>query len=234
VSVPDGQARTPSRQAGAQTLARGLHALFHIVEAPEGLTIQQLADALGVHRSIAYRIMETLAEFRLIARGGDGRYRAGPALATLARGFEPSLRDAAVPVMRELANQLGSTVALLVADGRDAVAIAVVEPTNTPYHIAFRAGSRHPIGTGSAGYALLAAGPPVAGEPAEVTRARAVGYAASHGEVEPGAYGVAVPVRRPADLPPACINVITYRQDVAESAGPPARAAAERISALLV
>jgi DNA-binding IclR family transcriptional regulator len=233
VSSIEGEARTPTRQVGAQTLARGLLALFQVVEAPEGLTIQQVADALGVHRTIAYRILETLAEFRLIARSADGRYRPGAGLATLAHGFEPSLRDAAVPVMRELADQLGSTIALLVADPPDAVAIAVVEPTSTPYHLAFRSGSRHRLDRGSAGYALLAAGPHVPGEPAGATRARDRGYAASYGEVEPGAYGVAVPIRRPAPLPRACLNLITYRQDIAKNASRYIQAAAERISALL-
>lgn len=49
-----------------------------VAESPAGLTVQQLADQVGVHRTIAYRLLTTLAEFRLVAKGEDGRYRPRP------------------------------------------------------------------------------------------------------------------------------------------------------------
>ncbi|MCV7064459.1 helix-turn-helix domain-containing protein, partial [Mycolicibacterium vaccae] len=60
---------------GSQTLARGLSALQLVANAPGGMTVQQVADGLGARRTIAYRLLGTLAEFRLIAKGDDGRYR---------------------------------------------------------------------------------------------------------------------------------------------------------------
>ena len=48
---------------GSQTLARGLSALQMVADSPSGLTVQQLADRVGVHRTIAYRLLSTLAEF---------------------------------------------------------------------------------------------------------------------------------------------------------------------------
>ncbi len=52
---------------GSQTLARGLNALQLVADAPSGLTVQQVADGVGVHRTIAYRLLATLAQFRLVA-----------------------------------------------------------------------------------------------------------------------------------------------------------------------
>ena len=60
---------------GSQTLARGLTALQSVAATPGGLTVQQVADQIGVHRTIAYRLLATLAQFNLVARNEDGRYR---------------------------------------------------------------------------------------------------------------------------------------------------------------
>lgn len=222
-----------SRNVGTQTLARGLRALELVATSPEGASIQQVADALGVHRTVAYRLLSTLDDFRLVTRGSDGRFRTGAGLSALAQGALTSVRDVATPFLRELATELGSTVSLLVAEGNEAVAIAVVEPVNSRYHLSFHEGSRHPLDRGSAGIALQTAGPPREGEPAAVARARKDGYAATHGEVEPGAYGVAVALRLQPGMPPMCVNVITYRQDVAERAVASVRKAVRRIDEAL-
>lgn len=219
--------------AGSQTLARGLRALELVATAHDGATIQEIAGRLDVHRSIASRLLSTLAEFRLVVRSADGRYRTGSGLAALAAGIHATLRAAAEPVMRELAEELGATISLLVVEGSEAVALSVVEPPAASYVLSFKTGSRHPIGRGSAGIALLAAQPPLAGETEAVARTREQGYAATFGEVEPGAYGVAVPLDIPEGMPPACLNLITYREDVADSAAPALLGAAKRIAAAL-
>lgn len=54
---------------GSQTLARGLTALQMVADSPTGLTVQQLAEQVGVHRTIAYRLLSTLVQFRLVAKG---------------------------------------------------------------------------------------------------------------------------------------------------------------------
>ncbi|MFS0884845.1 IclR family transcriptional regulator [Aeromicrobium sp. 179-A 4D2 NHS] len=215
---------------GSQTLARGLRALELVAQAADGASIQEIAAELGVHRSIASRLLSTLAEARLAVRGADGRYRAGAGLAALAVGIHASLRAAAEPVMRELAAKLGATISLLVVEGDEAVALAVIEPPSSAYVLSFRTGSRHPLGRGSAGVALLAAQAAAPRETEAVRTAREQGYAATFGEVEPGAYGVAVPLRHTDGLPVACLNLITYREEIADSAAPVLMDAAERIS----
>jgi DNA-binding IclR family transcriptional regulator len=226
-------APAPSKSSGSQTLDRGLRALEMVAAAPGGMTMQEVADRLEVHRTIAHRLLATLADHHLIARGPDGRFRAGGGLAALAGGLQRTLLDTALPIMRELAEELESTVALLVREGEEVVGIAVATPTQAAYHLAFRAGSRHPLGRGSAGIALLSALPPRPGERPEVTRARAQGFTVSKGEVEPGAHGLAVLIRQGVEVPSACLNLITYRDDVMARAAPVMLEGAARISALL-
>lgn len=222
-----------SRHVGTQTLARGLRALELVAQAPDGLAIQDVANELGVHRTVAYRLLSTLVDFRLVGRGADGRFRQGAGLAALAQGSASSLRELATPYLRQLADDLESTVSLLVAEGGEAIAIAVVEPANARYHLSFREGSRHPLDRGSAGIALRSAARPGPGESEAVARARQEGHASTYGEVEPGAYGVAVPLRPRAGTPAACVNVITYRADVAERAAGPVMEAVRRIDEAL-
>lgn len=54
---------------GSQTLARGLAALQLVASSRTGLTAQQVADDIGVHRTIAYRLLTTLAQYRMVAKG---------------------------------------------------------------------------------------------------------------------------------------------------------------------
>jgi DNA-binding IclR family transcriptional regulator len=216
---------------GNQTLARGLSVLLAIADSKNGLTVQQVGELLGVHRSIAYRLLQTLVDFGLAARGSDGAYIAGARLATLAEAYLPTLRDVARPVMRSLADQLQSTISLFVEEGSEAVAIAMVEPTTALHHLSFRPGMRTPLNRGAAGYALLAAGPVVAEEPNAVALAREQGYAHSHAEIEDGQYAVAAWI--PTSGTRACLNLITYRKETADSAGLSIRRAADKVGRLL-
>src|SRR6476646_6767739 len=110
-------AAAPPKNAGAQTLDRGIRALELVAAAPTGMTVQEVADHLEVHRTIAHRLLATLADHHLIARGPDNRFRAGGGLIALASGVQSALRDTAMPIMRELADELQSTLVLLVREG---------------------------------------------------------------------------------------------------------------------
>ncbi|QGW33575.1 helix-turn-helix domain-containing protein [Mycobacterium avium subsp. avium] len=218
---------------GSQTLARGLTALQMVADAPAGLTVQQLADQVGVHRTIAYRLLTTLAEFRLVAKGEDGRYRPAAGLAVLGASFDRNVRQLCLPTLRALADELGTTVSLLVAEGDQQVAIAVIVPSHVAYQLSFHEGSRYPLDRGAAGIALLACMPPRPGERELVSRARERGWVTTYGEIEPNTYGLAVGVRRPAPSPPTCINLISHREDVVMRGKDAVMRAAEQLSKLL-
>ncbi len=60
--------------------------------------------------------------------------------------------------------------------------MAVVEPSWTALHVAYRTGTRHPLERGAGGQAILAG------------RRGQIEPVATSGELQPGAYGVAAPV----------------------------------------
>jgi DNA-binding IclR family transcriptional regulator len=163
----------------AQTLDRGLRLLTLVAETPGGVTVTEAAAALGVGRAVVYRLTATLQDHHLVRRDAEGRLRLGIGLLHLARRAQPLLADAALPALRRLAERVGATAHLTIAEGAEAVAIAVVEPTWTAYHVAYRPGSRHPLDQGAAGRAI------------SLTE----GWISSSGELQPGAFGLAAPVR---------------------------------------
>lgn len=218
---------------GSQTLARGLRALQLVAAAPAGLTVQQVADNAGVHRTIAYRLLVTLADFRLVAKGDDGRYRPAAGLAVLGASFDRNVRQLSVPILRALADDLGTTVSLLIAEGDQQVAIAVIVPTQVAYQLAFHEGSRYPLSRGAAGIALLASMPPRPDERDLVTRTREKGWVITHGEIEPNTYGLAVAVDRQPPSPPTCINLISHREDVVLRGKDAVITAAKQLAAIL-
>ncbi|MFD8098476.1 helix-turn-helix domain-containing protein [Nocardia fluminea] len=59
--------------------------------------MDELAEALGVHRSAAYRLLRTLEYCGLIVRDLAGRIVLGAGLAALASGVSRDLQQAALP-----------------------------------------------------------------------------------------------------------------------------------------
>lgn len=180
----------------SQTLSRGLDVLKYVAAAGVPPTQTQVAADLGLNRTVVYRLVGTLVDHGLVRRTEDGRLSIGIGALSLTENFYPALRDAAHPVLERLAEDLGATAHLVVADGEESVAVCVVEPRSTDFHIAYRPGSRHPLSRGALGEALHAA---IAGEE---------GLFISHGQLTPGATGVVASVPGLPGLP-AAIGVVT-------------------------
>ncbi|WP_200210296.1 IclR family transcriptional regulator [Micromonospora coerulea] len=166
----------------AQTLDRGLRLLHLVADAPGGLTVTEAANRLGIGRAAVYRLVGALTAHALLRRDGDGRLRLGLGVLHLARRAQPLLAEGALPALRRLAEQAGATAHLTVVEGGEGIAVAVVEPSWTSFHVAYRTGSRHPLERGAAGRAILAG------------RTGAAGPVNTSGELQSGAYGVAAPV----------------------------------------
>lgn len=197
-----------SRQVGNATLARGLTALLAVAESPSGLTVQEVAKQLEVHRSIAYRTLQTLVDFGMASHNGQGVYRGGHRLAGLSSSYLPQLRELALPHMQQIADRARSAVILFVLENGMAIAVEEVRPTTATHMFTFRKGGRTLLDRGAAAYALLSLNPPQPDDAKEVRHARELGYSRSAGEVEPGAYGAAVPIV--GVQPRACLMVMTH------------------------
>jgi DNA-binding IclR family transcriptional regulator len=107
--------------APSQTLDRGLAALECVALSEQPMSIADIADHIGVHRSIAYRLIRTLEARNLIERDDHGLYRPAARLAVLARSVRLDLRTAARPELRRLADALVMTAFLVVRNGDEAV-----------------------------------------------------------------------------------------------------------------
>jgi len=176
------------------TLQRGLRLLRVLSEHPEGMTVSELASALGTHRAGIYRLLHPHLSERLVRRRDD-RYFLGAGLVELASRVQPRLREVAGPLLQALADELTATTALTVRDGEDAaVVLDVRSPRHADMHITYRPGLRHPVAIAASGIAILAGGPARDSERDEVTTARERGWSRSTGELLPGATGVAAPV----------------------------------------
>jgi len=201
----------------SQTLDRGLRVLRVLADSPQGLSITALAAAVGVNRTVVYRLVTTLEQHGLARRDGSGHLHVGLGVLALAGGLQPVLRSLAAPVLRSLAEQVGSTAHLTVADGGEALAIAVVEPTWTDYHVAYRVGARHPLDRGAAGKAIL------------LGRDRVDGYVETVGEIQAGAHGVAAPVLGVEGLE-ASVGLVSLGDLDADEVGPRVVAAAAEVA----
>ncbi len=214
----------PAAAAGGETsqsLDRGLRALAVLAASPAGMTVTELASALGTSRPAVYRVSATLERHGLVHRGADSRLRLGFGVLHLARGIQPLLRQAALPVLRDLAEDVGATAHLTIADGGEALAIAVVEPSWTSVHVAYRAGSRHPLDRGAAGRAILNARRQAAAPP----------WVLTEHELQPGARGVAAAV--PDAAIEASVGVVSLATLDAAAVGPRVVEAAGQLARLL-
>lgn len=178
----------------AQTLDRGLQVLEAMADTDGGMSIAEVAERLGVHRTVAARLLATLVHRRFATRHRDGRYVLGAKLLTLARGVSGDVLVVAGPFLSEIAERLDATAVLHVADGDEAVSLASVEPRRATFHVGLRPGGRHPLTVAADGLAILAGRPPVEGERDRVAEARRRGYAVTIGELIPGFLGVSAPV----------------------------------------
>lgn len=208
-AVVTGSARAAS--PASQTLSRGLRILEILSEAAEALAIDDVARELGVHRSIAYRLLRTLEDHGLVVRDSTGRIMLGARMAALAAGVARDLQAEALPELTAIANELGATCFLGVLDQDECITLASVEPRHAVTSVAQRPGARHPVVVGAPGKAILSLVPPREW-PAEASErlrddiadVAARGYATSHDEVIPTVQSVAVPLslrgRRPSAI----------------------------------
>jgi DNA-binding IclR family transcriptional regulator len=218
----------------SQTLDRGIRILEHLAAVGTPQPIVEIGSALGLHRSITYRLLRTLEDHQLVERDAVGHYWLGLGVAGLARGVRTDLQTAALPRLTALVAELGMTAFLVVRAGDEAVTVASVEPQDTAAHVVYRPGTRHPVGRGAPGLALLMPEPPSPDDRDALRDARRTGWASSHGEVIPGIRSIAVPVLGPDGGARAALAVVFVDESAdLDRVGRAVAAAAEKVSAAL-
>ncbi len=190
-----------SRTTGVGVLDRCVVLLDLLAGRPQSL--RALAQASGLPRPTAHRLLVALEAHRLVSRDTAGLFRLGPRLIELAAvaGPELDLASAAGPVLMNLHVATGESVQLYVRSGSHRLCIAARDAgAGTGLRDSVAVGALLPLSAGSGGKVLLAWSADVADLPAdqqaELAAVRSRGWAASVAEREPGVASVSAPVLR--------------------------------------
>jgi DNA-binding IclR family transcriptional regulator len=185
------------RITGVGVLDRSVALLDLLGDGPR--TLRWLADASGLPRPTAYRLLVALEAHRLVARDSSGAFQLGPRLAELAVRAGPAVDLAALagPVLARLHEATGESVQLYVRSGDRRLCVAARD-AGTGLRDSVPVGALLPLDVGSGGKVLLAWSADLAGLPpdraAELAAVRRRGWASSVAEREPGVASVSAPV----------------------------------------
>jgi IclR family transcriptional regulator, acetate operon repressor len=134
--------------------------LLDCLAAGDSPGISELARRSGLAKTTVFRLVHELASGGLVEVTGDG-VRLGMRLFELGSSVprQRSLREAALPCMRDLHEATGETVHLAVLDGAEVVYIEI-RPGRHGQRLPSRVGGRMPAHATGVGKAILAFSPP--------------------------------------------------------------------------
>jgi DNA-binding IclR family transcriptional regulator len=207
--------------------------------------LMEICEEVGIHKSKAYSILQTMNAFGLVQKKGDRKgYALGPALIALSRKVLDDLNAPrlAEPVLEELALKLGCTATFGMIAGNKVYILAKHEG-GVDLGVTLRTGHRFPLTYGSHGKAIAAFLPEAERElllqspklyfhgpsekfdrqrlQVEMEQCRREGFALDLGELKPGLNSVAVPVFGPAEAPIGYIALVgLFSPEEARAFGP--------------
>ena len=189
------------------------------------LGLLTIAAQVGIHKSKAFSILQTLQHCGLVQRNSGGKgYGLGPGLIGLSRKFLDNVSALALaePVLEDLARKFGATAAFGLMAGKN-VFVAARREGGQAIAVTMRVGQRFPLTYGSHGKAIAAFLPEKEldvllkdkklyfhGDPArfdrkrlleEIGRCRRDWFAEDAGEASPGLNVAAAPVLGPDGRP---------------------------------
>lgn len=199
---------------------RMMEIFFLLEQQSNGATIRDLVDRLDLPRSTVYRILNTLQLHEMVRRSGDGSYRLGPRLLTLASRAVGDDRfhdlvSLSQPHLQRLVSETGEGCKISIISGDEILVVAAVEGKRD-YALSIVPGQRLPLHAGAAGKVLLAYLPQAEQTErlkgtlarytaktqtdakrlsAELARIRRQGWAYDKGEYSPSIQAFAAPIR---------------------------------------
>jgi DNA-binding IclR family transcriptional regulator len=209
------------------------------------LSLNEICARVGIHKSRAFAILETLQGFGLVQRNSDGKgYALGPALISLSRKVLDDLSPPrlAEPILKGLARETGSTAILGLIAGSN-VYVAAKHEGEGNIGLTMRIGHRLPFTYGAHGKAITAFLPREGQErllaggdlqfygdsarldrdrlQEELARCRREGFAEDLGQVNPGLNVVTAPVLGSKCMPIGYIEIfVLFSSEAAHRFGP--------------
>lgn len=213
-----------------KTVDRALQVLLQFDQEHPEWSSSELAQSLGLHRSIVYRILTTLERRGFVTQvGRRGRFRLGSRLVELGNvvlaGID--LRQIAHPIIARLVRETGETAFLTVVSGDESICIDKVDSPQQ-VRVTLTIGGRYPLYAGASNKILLAYLPAqvvddlIAGglepiTPHTITDSsqlkenlatiRELGWAYTVGELTPGVAAIAVPLSNSNDTLVAALSI---------------------------
>lgn len=206
------------RRSGVQSIDRAAAILRCFATRRTELTLSEIARAAGLTTSTAHRLLQAMQQNQLVRQTAGRRYGPGPLLVQLVRGgaVTTTLREAALPVMTALRDEVEETVGLHgVRPPGERVVADQVESHHPLRRTYTEIGSPIPLPYGAPGKVICAwlpaahlddvlsreiarLTPTTVTDPdvlrAQLDEVRARGYALSFAERTPGIRSVAAPV----------------------------------------
>jgi DNA-binding IclR family transcriptional regulator len=245
----DGEQKNP-----IQVVERMMRLLDVLERHPEPLGLKQIAQYTGLHPSTAHRILSAMATDRLVDRVEPGSYRLGMRLLELGNLVKSriSVRELALPLMRELHAQTGETANLSVrhddeivyvertSSGRSAMRVVHMIGTRAPLHVT-AAGKLFLLEDGFARLRDYARRTGLAGQTRnsissvallerELERIQRQGWATDNEETEIGVRCVAAGIRDDTGMLVAALSLSSPADRMRVQWGPLVKETAERIS----
>ena len=242
------------RKNPIQVIERMTRLLEVLAQHPEPLGLKQISQYTRLHPSTAHRILSSMSADRLVDRVEPGSYRLGMRLLELGNLVKSriSVRELALPIMRELHAQTGETVNLSVrhddeivyvertSSGRSAMRVVHVVGTRAPLH-ATAAGKLFLLEEGFArlrDYAKRTGLAPktrntlsgIAFLERDLERIQSQGWAIDNEEAEMGVRCVAAGIRDDAGALVAALSLSTPADRMKAQWGPLVKETADRIS----
>lgn len=239
-------ARDTPRAAGVQSIDRAASILRCFAENRAELTLSEIARATGLTTSTVHRLLAAMQHNQLVRQTNARRYTPGPLLVQLVRGgaVATTLRDAALPTMAALRDEVEETVGLHSLTASDERIVVDQAESHHPLRRTYtEIGLPIPLPYGAPGKVLCAWLPPTRREailrqqltpltsttvtdPAalrtQLDEVRRRGFAMSFAERTPGIRSVAAPLFDHDGAVTGCLSV----------SGPEMRMPAERMQDL--
>jgi IclR family acetate operon transcriptional repressor len=221
-----------------ESVDRALRVLGELADHGAGISLDDLAESMGLPKSSLHRTLAALRERGFAGQREDGRYTVGSELLRIAFGFYDRMDVRVIwrPLLERVRDACNETVHLGVLDGADVVYVDKLESSHS-VTLTSQVGGRNPAHCTGVGKALLAwtyptddaiaawidrVGPlqaktrqSVADPPAliaQMAKIRRDGYAVDMEESEPGVRCVGAPVFLGGSTPIAAVSIAAPKE----------------------
>jgi DNA-binding IclR family transcriptional regulator len=156
--VSDALSATEPRRNGIQVVARVADVLRALAQAPDGLSLSELALAVSMPKSTVHRLTSALETEEFVTPARAGKIHLGRGIARLGAATRDGLRDQVRPFLLRLHQELEETVDLSV---HEAASARFIDHIPAPHRLraVSAVGAAFPLHCTANGKALLAAMP---------------------------------------------------------------------------